>query len=214
MKTRDYLEVSGLTKDELAEVLSLKSASMITRKMDVEMPKRWARLLDERDGTTTAVDDPVSDDEARAHIPPLEDALEGDAFRANDGDPRKPEPKDIVGPGAIKLTTVQGYIEAIYGGAAQIAQSRGDGLAADVIRRYSPEFSEAWITYIQSDPRIMKYLEKMMIGTPLGNLIGVHAIAIGSYVFARAAARQLAAQFAHDASDTETADGFMGVPES
>lgn len=200
MLTREYLHQSGLNAVELSEILGHKTTSMITKKMDVEMPKRWVRLLDERDGTPTAVgSEPESDARTHTVTENGETDWEGEFRAAESPDPTKPdEAETVIGPQRIKLTTVEGYIAQIYGGAAYIAENRGDELAADVIRRYTPEFSEAWIEYIKSDPRLLEYLEKMMIGTPIGNLVGVHAIAIGSYVFARAAARQVATAYAND----------------
>jgi hypothetical protein len=210
MLTRDYLQQSGMNAVELSEILGHKTTSSITKKMDVEMPKRWVRLLDERDGTTSAVGS-GSDDEARTHnSPPIGENGETDweqEFRTEQNAPRIPgDTEPVVGPQRIKLSTVEGYIQQIYGGAAYIAENRGDALAADVIRRYSPELSEAWIDYIRSDPRLLEYLEKMMIGTPIGNLIGVHVIAIGSYVFARAAAGQIAVAYAEESSVNGTGD--------
>lgn len=211
MKTSDYLHQSGMTPAQLAEILGHKTTSMVTKKMDVEMPKRWVRMLDSSDTATSAVGSD-SESDARTHTNSddeikFSDEEFEDLFRKSD-EPRMPEDTiPVVGPQRIKLTTVEGYIQQMYGGAAFLARSRGDDIAADVIERYSPEFAEAWINYIQSDPRVMQYLEKMMIGTPLGNLIGVHVIAIGSYVFARAAAREITARF------SEQEPNYNGSPD-
>lgn len=215
MLVRDYLNSSGLTKEQLADTLGLKTTSSVTKKMDAEMPKRWERLLDSLDDSPlTAVggDSPESESEARSQNDDWERT-----GRDSDSAPNKPtDGETVVGPQRIKLATVEGYIQQIYGGAAYIATQRGDELAADVITRYSPEFSEAWVDYIKSDPRILEYLEKLMIGTPLGNLIGVHVIATGSYVFARVAARQVAAAYAADLNGNgagdETAADSVGYP--
>lgn len=216
MITKDYLSVSGLTPAELAEILGHQSTSMITKKMNVEMPKRWAKLLDERDSVPPAVDANPDESERLAHdrSPTSEDGEKDweKLFRENEA----PTPPDgdydpVIGPQQIKLSTVDGYIRQIYGGAAYIARNRGDELAADVIERYTPEFSEAWIDYIKSNPQILGYLEKLMIGTPMGNLIGIHVIAIGSYGFARAAANQIAAAHrAESASNNGATDPPAG----
>jgi hypothetical protein len=195
MLVRDFLNASGLTKDQLADILGHKTTSMVTKKMDVEMPVRWGRKLEELDGVPlTAVGEETTEsfDARPLNDPPTVDEWEN-IGRDSDNDPLKPQGAEtVVGPQRIKLTTVEGYITQIYSGAAYIAKSRGDDIAADTITRYSPQFAEAWIDYIKSDPRIMEYLEKMMIGTPLGNLIGIHVIAIGSYAFARIASREIA----------------------
>lgn len=192
MLVREYLASSGMNAVELSNLLGHKTTSSITKKMDEEMPKRWVRLLDS-EPTPAAVED-GNESEARTHeFEPTEESQ----FREQ-SPPFDPDSDPIVGPQKIKLTTVEGYINQIYGGAAYIARNRGDELAADVIDRYKPDFAEAWIEYIKSDPRLLEYLEKLMIGTPLGNLIGVHVIAIGSYAFARAAAAQIATAYADD----------------
>lgn len=190
MLTRDYLKQSGLTTFQLAEILGHQTTASVTKKMDVEMPKRWARLLDlESDSSAVGTD---SETDARAHTLPLEDE-----FRQGESDPNIPDDGvRVIGPQRIRLDTIEGYIKQIYGGAAALSRSRGDHLAGEVIDEYSPQFAEAWVDYIQSDPRIMELLERMMIGTPLGNLIGVHVIAIGSYTFARIAATQIARAYA------------------
>lgn len=204
MVTRDYLQQSGLTTFQLAEILGHKTTSMVTKKLDVEMPKRWERMLD-LPSESPAVDS--GDEFERApDFPPEE-------FRAGENDPRMPDDGvEVIGPQRIRLDTVEGYIKQIYGGAAYIARNRGDDLAAEVIDQYSPQFAEAWVEYIRSDPRIMELLERLMVGTPLGNLIGVHVIAIGSYTFARATARQIARAYAeaelaeHGANGSAPAD--------
>lgn len=200
MLTRDYLKQSGLTTFQLAEILGHKTTSMVTKKIDVEMPKRWERLLDlESNPPAVGLGD---ESEARSQNPDEE-------FRQGENDPHIPDDGvRVIGPQKIRLDTVEGYIKQIYAGAGALARNRGDELAADVIDQYSPQFAEAWIDYIQSDPRFMEFLERLMIGTPLGNLIGVHVLAIGSYTFARVAARQLAgayaeAEFANNGSGNE-----------
>lgn len=211
MLVREFLHESGMTKEQMAEALGHKSTASVTKKMETEMPKRWARLLDDADSSSLSA---VGDGEAESttSAPNLNDDWEEVSGRDGDQTPHKPEDASpVVGPQRIKLTTVRGYIEQIYGGAAYIAENRGDEIAADTIRRYSPEFADAWINYIESDPRIMEYLERLMIGTPLGNLIGVHVIAAGSYVFARATAREIARAFAAEqasvnGSGSQTAD--------
>jgi len=209
MLVREYLYQSGLTKEQLSEILGHKTTSMVTKKMEVEMPKRWARLLDSKDGSP-AVGETEPEFDARAHNPT--DEWE-DIGREFDGDPKPSDTSStVVGPQRIKLGTVDKYIRDIYGGAAWICDSRGDDIAADVIRRYTPEFSEAWIEYIKSDPRIMEWLERLMVGTPLGNLIGVHVVAVGSYVFARAAARQIAESLRQESAVNGSAAEYPGNP--
>lgn len=207
MLVRDYLQQSGLTTFQLAETLGHQTTASVTKKLDAEMPKRWARLLDLESDASAVVPDPEPD--ARAHTGPPEDE-----FRQNENDAHMPDDGvQVIGPQRIRLDTIEGYIQQIYGGAAALCRSRGDLLAGEVIDNYSPQFSEAWIDYIRSDPRILELLEKMMIGTPLGNLIGVHVIAVGSYTFARVAATQVARAYAESeefAAGNETTADSLG----
>jgi hypothetical protein len=209
MLVREYLHESGVTKEELAEFLGHKTTASVTKKLEVEMPRRWARMLDEGSPAVSA----VSTEETEPERAPINDEWEDVKGRDSDYDPTKPfdpgNDRKVIGPQAIKLSTVEGYITQIYSGAAFICSQRGDDIAADTITRYTPEFSDAWINYIQSDPRIMQWLEQLQIGTPLGNLIGIHAIAIGSYVFARVASREIARAFEAEqaaANNNGTAD--------
>lgn len=202
MLVREYLHQSGATKEQLADLLGHKTTSMVTKKMEVEMPIRWTRLLDESDGlplTAVGGDDSANESERESNTP---DDWER-AGRESDSDPNKPDnANQVVGPKTIKLSTVEDYIGKIYSGAAYLARSKfNDEIASDVIIQYTPEFSEAWIEYIKSDPRIMAYLEKLMVGTPLGNLIGVHAIAIGSYTIARVVSRDIARAYTESESN-------------
>lgn len=218
MTVREYLHSAGMTAETLQEILGHKTTSSITKKMDVEMPTRWERLLnsvDESSLTAVGEDDSTPPEfDARSQTFP-NDPWDNDG-RDNEGSPSKPTNADtVVGPQRIKLSTVEGYISQIYSGAAYLAKQRGDDIAADTINRYSPEFAQAWVNYIESDPRIMAYLEKLMIGTPLGNLIGVHVIAVGSYTFARVAARQISDAFAAESfngngSPNEAPADFVG----
>jgi hypothetical protein len=214
MLVREYLQHTGLTKEQLSEILGHKTTSMVTKKFDVEMPVRWSRKLDLLDGTSTVLPSDEEDTEDLSATPDLNTGpveVDPDYWdtpgRDSDQAPQYESGETVVGPQRIKLTTVEGYIKMVYGGAATIAKSRGDEIAADTINRYSDQFSEAWIEYIKSNPQFMEYLEKLMIGTPLGNLIGVHVIAVGSYVFARAAAREIGAAFAAEAANDNGASG-------
>lgn len=212
MLVREYLHQSNTTKEQLAEFLGHQTTSSVTKKMDSEMPKRWVRLLDESDGlslTAVGENEPDEDSEREPNINDGDNTWDN-LGRESDNDPVRPDGANhVVGPKTIKLSTVEDYIGKIYSGAAYIARDKfNDELASDVIIQYSPEFAEAWIEYIKSDPRIMAYLEKMLVGTPLGNLIGVHVIAIGSYTIARIVARDISRSFAESVTGEHgTADG-------
>lgn len=205
MTVKEYLHGSGLNELQLAEILGYKSTAPITKRMDDELPERWVRKLEEVSGLGMAHDSAAESGEPAEESSEREPKLTDDQIndwissegREEDKDPNvnKVESSgiEVIGPQQIKISTIKGYIEMIYGGAESIARSRGDDIAAEVIHKYTPEYSEAWIDYIKFDSRILKYLEALQIGTPIGNLIGIHAISMGAYVLARVTAREIAA---------------------
>lgn len=205
MTVKEYLFTANLTPEQLADILGYKTKSTITKRMDEEMPERWARKLEELADLGVApipaagngeTSEDSSEREPKISDEQINDWL-SDEGRAEDKNPNVNQVEnsypEVIGPQQIKLKTIQGYIEMIYGGAESLARSRGDDIAAEVIHKYTPEYTEAWIEYIKYDSRILKYLEALQIGTPLGNLIGVHAISIGAYALARITAREIAA---------------------
>lgn len=205
MTVKEYLHSSGLNEMQLAEILGYKSTSPITRRIDDELPERWVRKLEETSGLGMASDSAAGSEEPTEESSEREPKLTDEQInewitsegREEDKDPNMNQVENngvnVIGPQQIKLTTIKGYIEMMYGGAESIARSQGDDIAAEVIHKYTPEYTEAWIDYIKFDSRILKYLEALQIGTPIGNLIGIHAISIGAYVLARVTAREIAA---------------------
>lgn len=210
MTVKEYLFTSDTTADELALLLGYKSTGTITRKLDDEMPVKWVRRLEELadSGVTLPQNDPPAEEEDKTEEsserePKVTDddinAWIGSEGRDWDKDPNINNINsgtEVIGPQQIKIATVKGYIEMIYDTAESLAASRGDLIAAETIHRYKPEYVEAWMDYIKFDPRILKYLEMLNIGTPIGNLIGIHAVSIGAYVLARVTARELARNIA------------------
>ena len=205
MTVKEYLFTANLTEDRLAELLGYKTTSPIMKRLDEEMPSRWTRKLEELADLGVApipaagngeTSDDDSERESKISDEQINDWLSSEG-RAEDKNPNVNQVEnsypEVIGPQQIKLKTIQGYIEMIYGGAESLARSRGDDIAAETIHRYTPENVEAWIEYIKYDSRILHYLEQLQIGTPLGNLIGVHAISIGAYALARITAREIAA---------------------
>lgn len=206
MTVKEYLHSANLTPDELAVILGYKTTGPVKNKLDQDMPVRWVRKLDELSDLGMApippapkVPDSDGDSEREPNSTPTDEQISSwinSEGRENDKDPNMNNAGNlgdaVIGPQKIKLKTIEGYIKAIYGGAESLARARGDHIAAETIHQYSPEFTEAWIDYIKYDDRILKYLEMLNIGTPLGNLVGIHAISIGAYVLARITAQELA----------------------
>lgn len=217
MTVREYLSVANATEQDLANWLGFKTTTSIKKKLDEEMPPRWVRKLNDLSDLGTSAEPAAEsvDGESDSSADPtftdkdLNEWISGET-RESDADPKiQGGGTEVIGPQKIKLTTIKGYVEMVYGGAETIARQRGDLIAAETIHRYTPEYSEAWMDYIKSDPRVVKWLETLMIGTPMGNLIGIHAISIGAYVLARATAKEIAAQSA-DGSGGESQGPFPG----
>lgn len=205
MKTRDYLARANITPDEMAIHLGYKTTSMITKKMDEEMPDRWVRKLDELSDlgiVSTTADEETTEDESEREPKITDDDINDwitSDGRAEDKDPNLNATNtgsQVLGPNQIKLSTIEGYVKMVYGGAETLARTRGDEIAADTIQAYTPQYVEAWMDYIKHDSRILKYLEQLNLGTPVGNLIGIHAISVGAYVLARVTAKEIAANAA------------------
>jgi len=205
MKVSEYLFSADLTAERLSELLGYKTVGTVTRKLDDEMPVKWVRKLEEladlgikspvgSDPQTPTDSEQSSEREPRISDEDINQWITSEG-RDSDKDPNINNMNsgvEVIGPQQIKLSTIKGYVEMIYGGAESLARQRGDDIAAETIHRYTPEYVDAWMDYIKFDPRILKYLEMLNIGTPLGNLVGIHAVSIGAYVLARVTAKELA----------------------
>lgn len=212
MKVKEYLYSADLTAERLAELLGYKTVGTVKRKLDDEMPVKWTRKLEEladlgikspeADSPTAEKD---SDEPSERESNLTDDAI--NAWISSEGRDEDKDPNissfstnEVIGPQQIKLSTVKGYVGMVYDTAESLAASRGDLIAAETINRYKAEYVEAWMDYIKYDPRILKYLEMLNIGTPIGNLVGIHAISIGAYVLARVTAKELARNATNDAN--------------
>lgn len=205
MKTSEYLSQANIDAEKLAELLGHKTTATIYKKMEEEMPERWVRKLDELSdlGIASETADQEATEKDSEREPNITDE-DINSWISSDGRESDKNPNlnqldvgnAVIGPQQIKLSTLKGYIEMVYGGAETLCKARGDEIAAETIHAYTPQYVEAWIDYIKTDERILKYLEQLNIGTPLGNLIGVHAISIGAYVLARVTAKEIAANAA------------------
>jgi len=210
MTTKEFLYVNQIDEDQLAKLLGFKTSQSIKKRMDEEMPERWVRKLDNISGTVdsseTASDEPTNESEREPKLTDEEiNQWISSEGRDNDGDPNilNTGMPEVIGPQKIKIATIRGYIEMVYGGAESLARARGDVIAAETIHQYTPQYVEAWVDYIKFDSRILKYLEALQIGTPIGNLIGVHAISVGAYVLARITAQEIAAHATRNGDEPE-----------
>jgi hypothetical protein len=214
MLVKEYLFSADLSAKQLSEMLGYKTVGTVTRKLDDEMPLKWTRKLEEMAESGTTIpnpDSPTGEEDSSGNPSERESKISDDDINAWISSEGREDDKDpninninsgveVIGPQQIKLTTIKGYVEMVYSTAESIAASRGDLIAAETISRYKPQYIEAWMDYIKYDPRILKYLEMLNIGTPIGNLVGIHAVSIGAYVLARVTARELARNIAADSN--------------
>jgi hypothetical protein len=216
MTVKEYMYTANLDSSELANLLGYKTETPILKRLDEDLPERWVRKLEELSelgvAPNPAAGSGETSDDSTEREPKISDEQInewiGNEGRAEDQSPNinkvENSSPEVIGPQQIKIKTIEGYIQMVYGGAESICRSRGDDIAAEVIHKYTPEYTEAWIDYIKYDSRILQYLEMLQIGTPLGNLVGVHAISMGAYVLARVTAREIAA--ANAAAERERAE--------
>ncbi len=109
--------------------------------------------------------------------------------READSAPRRPAEGTVFVPAADDGSTlnygdVQQYISGIYRMGAKLS---GDEILMDVVNVHADEAAAAWADWIQSEPKVAAFLQKMMVGTPAGKLVYVHVSMGVGYAFARAA---------------------------
>lgn len=219
MTVQEYLDFSQLSEESFAERVGIKVGAVRLWKSR-EMPPKWdAAIQNSVNAKPVGLEEL---DRATDWEPVGETPTSG--VRETEYTPQPPKDARIVAPpkAAVSLATVRGYIVMIYEGGARVARQTGDGLAAETIERYTPDFADAWVAYLESKPELIAWLSKLQVGTPFGNLVGVHVIAAGSYVLARQTAISMASRAAADARAAENngqafADSppsFVGNPES
>lgn len=143
---------------------------------------------------------------------PIPDEPEG-TFRATEFAPSPPEGAPQAPQAAVPLNyrDVAGYIEGAYKLAAQFAIGENDPMLAGIIYDNAPAAGLAWSHWIESEPKVAALLQRMMIGTPLGEVIGVHVAIVFAYVLARSAAKRVAADAAGNGSgQAAQVDGSAG----
>lgn len=148
--------------------------------------------------------------EAVVMTPPGEDdsGATPEPGRAEEMPPRPPPGARVVSPQPSDLdyASLEGHIAGLYKLAAKGVES-GDPALCMAIDRHADQAGHAWVVWIRSEPRVAELLRRLMIGTPLGEVIGVHVSIVFAYIFARDAVRRMAAAEAA-AADTNGATGF------
>jgi hypothetical protein len=104
--------------------------------------------------------------------------------------PRRP-PGGKIQPVELDYGSLQEYIEGAYKLAGQTVRTN-DPYLGDAIDEHAHKAGVAWCKWVRSEPKVAALLQRLMIGTPLGEVIGVHVSIVFAYVLARGAAREFA----------------------
>ncbi len=196
MLVKDYLEQEGLDADELAVRLQIKPSSVHRRlraKDDrAEMPELWTNKLNGthhgRESSNGVLEDDgrVTRDRER---PPT---------RPGGAEVRREQPP-------ADMSTVAGYIEGAYQLAGRTIEATDPALGLAISSHAEPA-GQAWAKWIESEPKVKALIERMMIGTPLGEVIGVHVGIAFAYFMSRGAMQKAIEDAAAEAVAAAQAD--------
>ena len=192
MNVREYMEREELTVEDLAERLGVQVATVKRQRNKGPIPESWVERL--------GLDSTSGEGRDWEEVP-----------EAPPDAPRRP----LTPPPVMDVSTVAGYIEGAYKLGAHATRD-ADPLLAEAIEAYAPAAGEAWAKWIESEPKVKALLERLMVGTPLGEVIAVH-VGIGfSYFLARSAAarvrRERAEANGDDGGAHAPAEDFLGEP--
>lgn len=206
---REYIGQAGMSVDDLADRLGMRP-NAVNLHIDRALPPRWEKILTGEIAPGPAKAKPKPEPEP---IPVNEgDIPEG---REHDVPPSRPEGGRVeTPPVALNYAALREHIEAGYTMVGAFV-ANSDPPLGEAIRGNAKKAGEAWAAWIQSEPKIAALLEKMMIATPLGEVIGVHiSIGIGYYIGRRAYADAMEqrAAAANAQRESETANAFAGSP--
>lgn len=143
--------------------------------------------------------------------PPLEDhPPPAPPTREHEQAPRRPAGARIGEVAELDYAKIGEYITGVYKLAGQTVRANDEALA-NAIDGHAEVAGDAWQKWIRSEPKVAAVLQRMMIGTPLGEVIGVHVSIVFAYVLARGALRDLERDRARAANGDS---GPIGSPES
>ena len=188
MKVAEFLELHDLTGAALSKALGYTGAEAVNqrRRNDEDIPEHWLPKLAELGYDVS--------DLGYVPLPPVGPDAE---FRADERPPQAPvgapqAPQPVV----IDYGGIAEKIGGMYSMAGTFLVADADPLLAEAIVAHAEVAGQAWAAWIQSEPRVAAWLQKMMVGTPLGEVIFVHVGIVFSYTLARSAAKAVAADVA------------------
>ena len=124
--------------------------------------------------------------------------------RAHELPPQRP-PDGRIQPVDLNYREISDYIEAFYSLAGRLAQESDEAMGI-AVQQHAAKAGEAWSHWIQSEPKVAAFLQKLMIGTPMGEVIGVHVSIIVAYFLSRGIVRAAAEERARAAEDGASPD--------
>lgn len=192
------LSEAGRTTSQIANELGVPYRTVYAWIVEDRLPTFDSDNYDEPVARATPIEPPpfTNDDEPqRAHDMPPQ--------RPADGRSAPPPPPSAVD--ALDYGQVRQYIAGMYRLAGNVV-SPHDPILPGVVDAHADAAADAWVAWIRSEPRVEAFLQKMMVGTPAGQLIYVHVSMGVGYFFARAAAADLQQRLDNDADGTAAND--------
>jgi hypothetical protein len=199
-KVAAFLEQHGLTQRGLADQLGFKNANTVgdRARKDLDIPETWYQKL-----SAAGYHIPEMDSD---WAPPVDTDI-GQQFRAGESEPRPPEGAPQAKPTYVGIDygQVSGYIEGVYKLTGEMAIQPYDPLLAECITAHAESAGKAWAKWIESEPKVAALLQRLMVGTPMGEVIGVHFAIVFAYIMGRQAAERIARDHAQRIAEEEAA---------
>lgn len=199
----EYLETHELSDEELAELVGVQVKTVQARKSerDRQIPASWLERIETGDreigkrGSRGGEPDGGRAEETAPKPPPGARIVE-------------PEPSPIEG---VDFTALAGYIEGAYKlGAAAVAGT--DPALSAAVDSHAAQAGQAWAHWVESEPKVAALIQRMMIGTPLGEVIAVH-VGIGfAYFLSRSAIERARREERAAAEELDVEHEFADLP--
>lgn len=194
MKVNQYMELHDISEEEMCRRVGV-APKTLENQLSREIRPSWLERLG--DVATPREDGTPADGRRRSERPPTPPP----------GAPRVPSDPEPVPADTqaidINYSQLESWITKGYEMAAASLEG-SDPPLAKVIRQNAAKAGAAWANYIRLNPRIAAFLQRMMVATPLGEVIAIHlGIGLG-YFFAR---KQYQAEVERAAAEAVAGDG-------
>jgi len=217
VKVKAFREQHGLSQKAMAGLLGSKHGNLVgeRERKDEDIPDHWIPKLEAKGYRVSGGGGrarPTTPGATGVPTTPVDDEAGSTSYRDHDVPPTPPQdapqaPPDLA---QINYGQVAGYIEGAYVLAAKMLVEPADRVAAECITVHAGQAGVAWAKWIESEPKVAALLQRMMIGTPIGEVIGVHVAIVFAYVLARRASDQLASDTVGNGSGQAPQHGAPG----